>query len=61
MSERNVHSCRKFDEIYDAVAAARAGDLELAVTHLEKAQEDVNTVVSIHPQRIICKVLITFV
>ena len=49
MSERNVHPCRKFDEIYDAIAAARAGDLELAVTHLEKAQEDVNTVVSIHP------------
>ena len=54
MSDPVIQPNRKFEEIYDAIAAARLGDFELAVTHLQKAQEDVDTVVSDRRQPIVC-------
>ncbi|RPD79629.1 hypothetical protein L226DRAFT_255050 [Lentinus tigrinus ALCF2SS1-7] len=44
LMESDAMYLRKFEEIYDAIVAARSGDFDLAVTHLQKAQEDVDTV-----------------
>ncbi|TFK79925.1 alpha/beta-hydrolase [Polyporus arcularius HHB13444] len=47
LMESDAVYLRRFEEVYDAIVAARAGDLDLAVTHLQKAQEDVDTVAAL--------------